>query len=99
MSLDRGPVNDYYAWIRQNGPAMKWCDGQHVTLGLYEYDGLTYCPEHRPRDDYPPRDAPTMGRCEWQRGHDDEVWLVPKDGRFYCRTHLQRILAIALWKP
>lgn len=99
--LDRGPF-DYYAWVRtlRDQRKMKWCDGQHVTMGLYEYDGKTYCPEHRPADHLPPRDSPSYAPCEWQKGHDGvATWLLPRDGRHYCALHLQRIISIAWWRP
>ena len=72
--------------------------GNHATDKAYLYENQVYCPEHRPTP--PPRDPPTVGRCDWGRGHWAlAIWHVPKDGRNYCLGHLARIVHIATWLP
>lgn len=72
--------------------------GNHATDLAFLYDNVVHCPEHLPAGKA--RDKPVQGRCHWQGGHwASAVWMVPRDGHFYCAAHLRRILAIAWWKP
>jgi hypothetical protein len=63
--------------------------GNHSSLHAFEYDGKTWCPEHRPPSG--PHDPPTPGICALgNRGpHKAEhVNWLPVMGRHVCRRHM-----------
>jgi hypothetical protein len=88
---------DRHRFLRAFG--LGFCQsGNHATERAYEYESATYCPEHPPPPG--PTDAPVHGICQWRKGHySSAIYRVPLDGRYYCREHLLRILAIGWWKP
>lgn len=77
---------------------LEWCSaGNHAATDAWEWRKSTYCPKHLPPS--PPPDPPAAGRCNAYGGHwADRIWYVPLDGSYYCRTHLTRIIWMALWR-
>ena len=72
--------------------------GNHLALTAQTGNGVTYCAAHPPPQDEPAADPPRFGMCSWHGGHGPcATFLVPRDGRRYCRDHLFRILVIATW--
>lgn len=62
----------------------------------WTFDGEGYHPKHPAPPG--PVDPAVAGRCSWGEGHwAVAIWALPKDGKFYCREHLTRIVRIATW--
>jgi hypothetical protein len=64
-------------------------------------DGWTY-EENGYHKEHPapvgPSDPVIAGLCQWGDGHfAAAIWALPKDGKYYCREHLTRIVRIATW--
>jgi hypothetical protein len=72
---------------------MAFCmPGQHASLHAFEYDGMTWCPEHLPPSG--PADPAQRGVCTVGREHKSEaVYWVAVMGRYACRRHLTILIA------